>query len=154
MTHEDFVSACAAVSADTKAAFATLAGRGFALVQRPGFYPRVQAQRHLHVAGGLWSEIGIDFWMSLAECGGYRTEWSLDAPFHLGGCKTVTRMEAGERVRYWKPHAHYSTRPYQEALRTLASDLWSLADELEGWSEDDVVRMGKRARLSALGEMG
>jgi hypothetical protein len=147
MTPEVFVAAQAAVSTDTKSAFAGLVQRGFKLVQTTGFYPRMLAHQAAAISAGARREIGIDFWMSLAEGGGYRSEWTRDAPFDLGGYKTITCMERGELIRYWKPHSLYVARPYEVSIRTLGADLLLVAATLETWSDEVVLTTGKRVKV-------
>ena len=147
MTPEVFAVAQTAVRADTEAVFGTLAKQGFSLVPVPGFYPRVRAERSVHVHGLGHRALAIDFWMSLAEGGGYHAEWSRDAPFDLGGCATITRTEGAELIRYWKPYTLYSARPFNDAIGTLGTDLKVVADALESWSDNLVVSTGQRVRL-------
>jgi hypothetical protein len=68
-------------------------------------------------------------------------------PFELSGAAAVTREENGEIVRYWKPYLLYVSRPYDVAVRTLATDVIAVAEIIEGWSEETIVVTGKRASL-------
>jgi hypothetical protein len=141
MNPEAFSSACSLVRTEASVAFARLADRGFRLPEQTGFYPRVRAERE-----EPWPH-GIDFWMALDERGQYRTEWSRDAPFELGGAAGITRQEGAELIRYWKPYVLYSSRPYDVALRTLEADVIVVAEIIEGWSEAAIVGTGKRVPI-------
>jgi hypothetical protein len=141
MTPERLSSASRLVNAEASPAFARLIERGFLLAERTGFYPRVRGERKQP-----WN-LAIDFWMRLDEAGKYRTEWSQEAPFELGGAAAIDRQEGMEVIRYWKPHVLYVSRPYDDALRTLATDLIELAEVIESWSEETVIGTGKRATI-------
>jgi hypothetical protein len=91
--------------------------------------------------------LGIDFWMTLDERGKYRTEWSRDAPFELGGSASITRVEGAELIRYWRPYVFYASRPYDAALRTLEADVIAVAEHLESWSEETILGTGKRVPI-------
>jgi hypothetical protein len=141
MNPEKMLAACGVVRAEAIGAFARLADRGFRVAEHTGFYPRVRAEREQP-----WS-LGIDFWMALDERGQYRTEWSREAPFDLGGSASITRYEGEELVRYWMPYTLYGARPYDAALRTLEADVLAVAEIIEGWSEDVILGTGKRVPI-------
>jgi hypothetical protein len=140
-TEFTFDAARTIVRAEANPAFANVANRGFRLVETTGRYPRVEARRPGRV------DVAIDFWMSLDEKGHYRTEWTRDAPFELGGSAAVDLQEGVERYRYWKAYSAYGKRPYDLALQSLAADIEAVADILEAWTEDIVIRTGSRSRL-------
>jgi hypothetical protein len=56
----------------------------------------------------------------------------------------VDREENGELVRYWLPHTFYTQRPYADTLATLREDLAALAEIIDDWSEELVLRTGSR----------
>jgi hypothetical protein len=141
MDSETFSRACRLVRAEASVAFAGLVHRGFGLPEQTGFYPRVRAERE-----EPWL-LGIDFWMTLDEGGDYRTEWSREAPFELGAAAAITRQEGPDLIRYWKRYVLYASRPYDVALRVLATDVIAVAEVIESWTEQTIVGTGERVAI-------
>jgi hypothetical protein len=85
--------------------------------------------------------------MALDDAGRYRTEWSREAPFELGGAAAIDRDEDNELIRYWKTFVLYRSRPYSVALNTLESDVRAVAAAIEKWTEDTIVQTGARVAI-------
>lgn len=138
MTRDTLARARRVVKVEATPRFEVLRARGFEIVGQVGLYPRVRAVR----LGG-WT-LAIDFWMCLDEHGRYRTEWSRDVPFELGGAAAIDREEGEECVRYWRTHVLYASRAYEVAVRTLDADVVAIAEILDSWSEEAILSTGER----------
>lgn len=138
MTPDTLARARHVVRVEATPRFQVLRARGFEIVEQAGLYPRVRAVR---LAG--WT-LAIDFWMCLDEQGRYRTEWSRQVPFELGGAAAIDREERQECVRYWRTHVLYASRPFEVAVRTLEADVVAIAEVLESWSEEAILSTGER----------
>jgi hypothetical protein len=139
MNRDDFLAAIEQVRLETHPAFDALIQSGrLHLVTTTGLYPRVRVEREDDC------HRFFEFWMTLDEAGRYRTTWDRRAPFELSGGAMTSREEDGDHVRYVQAYVLYKDRPYEEALLTLPSDVSKLADIVEAFSVESVVKDGRR----------
>jgi hypothetical protein len=141
MTEEEFRALRAPLERDALSTFAEFARtNGLVLVDDVGRYPRLRAETKKDVELTLW----IDFWMELDAKGAYYTKFEENLPHELSGGAWMERNEEDGIVRYAAVVAHYTGRPYRQAVVTLAHDLEGVWRSVRDLKVQDVLR-GRRS---------